>query len=1078
MGLFSTNSKNLNEKYIEKLKHLIKDNSYEIFKENHYEWEINNWDQLSNCEYSPNFEAAGYTWNIKLYPNRHKKDDEEHVSIYLKNLDVENDETLHICSKYIFYIRNSEDYSNMKYETSSFSYFNNIKPVNGISQFINTSDLTIKNEEFNKPLVQNNKTIIGVYIRVYKYNTKKQIVKELGNEIENVDREISGENYFEWEIKNFNKLLNEEKSPEFEAGGYKWKLKLYPNGYNDENKDYVSLCIQIIRNHSDYSCYTINGLSNLEFFNKNNYSKGIPKFIKKAELLNKSTSTRKPLVNNNRLIIGAYIRVYKNSEQDYYEWEISKWRSISNFEYSPKFSLCGYKWKLKLYVTGENDSSEGCISIFLKNLDAEIDNSVYICSSYTFFIRNCDDCTCFYNNGALSNDYSRINYSYGHKNFIRKSDLFKRNNITNKSLVENNKTIIGVYLRVYRNEEEVIKEKHIQQLKEYIDTEEIKGDKIIGEDYYEWKIDNWESLNELEESPEFEIVLILIYLNFIIVGSQSLRSFDKENYRVGYQNFIEQVELFKINKDSIKPLVENGKTIISVYIRVCKYSGKVKYFNTLKSLMVNNINFLDSNEVIDEGQYEWRIGDWDKLNDQAYSPEFMAAGHLWKILLYPNGISNNNNDYVSIFLTNLDIEEKMDSTIDVCVNFIISLRNYKNYSIYKTEPISSLKFYSLKNNQYGYSQFIKQTELFKSAQSSSSLPLIENSKTVISIYIQVYNYNKKDVLPLNINNKYYKSLENLRNSNLSYAQQYNNGPQYASQQLLPLQQSQLLSLSLQMINSPTLSPSMNHNDKSNGSHSLNSANSEANLLPTNISQIQLPSTSSPQIINPQIYQFSSQPSSQDSNNGNPRVSQIQIPATASTVVSPTFSTIQSINSPAFQILLQPSSNIPNSQQEQQQQQQQQQQQINYPLVLSPQLVGPQQYILSIPTSSQNSNLSPSIVVIQLPQSVNMQSPLQYSSQDSNTNPSPIQSQIQSPVPSQLSKQNNIDQQTSFSSMQSPRLTSSPPPIPSPEQSSLKEQSLQPNTKKSLPILSSPSEQDIVRPQPQTSKLPENNQVIL
>jgi len=57
--------------------------------------------------------------------------------------------------------------------------------------------------------------------------------------------------------------------------------------------------------------------------------------------------------------------------------------------------------KLKLYVTGENDSSEGCISIFLKNLDAEIDNSVYICSSYTFFIRNCDDCTCFYNNGGI-----------------------------------------------------------------------------------------------------------------------------------------------------------------------------------------------------------------------------------------------------------------------------------------------------------------------------------------------------------------------------------------------------------------------------------------------------------------------------------------------------------------------------------------------------------------------------------------------------------------------------------------------------------------------------------------------------
>ena len=60
------------------------------------------------------------------------------------------------------------------------------------------------------------------------------------------------------------------------------------------------------------------------------------------------------IYNNNNKTKDSYIKEAKNAirnknnleiiNEDYYEWEISKWRSISNFEYSPKFSLCGYKW--------------------------------------------------------------------------------------------------------------------------------------------------------------------------------------------------------------------------------------------------------------------------------------------------------------------------------------------------------------------------------------------------------------------------------------------------------------------------------------------------------------------------------------------------------------------------------------------------------------------------------------------------------------------------------------------------------------------------------------------------------------
>jgi len=50
------------------------------------------------------------------------------------------------------------------------------------------------------------------------------------------------------------------------------------------------------------------------------------------------------------------------------------------------------------------------------------------------------------------NFYNKYNNSFGLQNFIKNEDLFINNKASNKSLIENNKTVISVYIRIYKYE--------------------------------------------------------------------------------------------------------------------------------------------------------------------------------------------------------------------------------------------------------------------------------------------------------------------------------------------------------------------------------------------------------------------------------------------------------------------------------------------------------------------------------------------------------------------------------------------------------------------------------------------------
>eukprot|EP00833_Pecoramyces_ruminatium_P014215 jgi/Orpsp1_1/1188247/evm.model.d7180000063420.1 len=212
--------------HIKKLKNLIKnDKNLETIGENYYEWEINDWNNYKNSKDDFLFTAGNYEWRISLFTNGYGDEGKGNVSVYIYNKDVQEDDSLNICAKYVISICNYDDYTCSKEKLSSlriFKNYNNNKSW-GFPQFVNINDLFTKNHS-KKSLVENNKSKISVYICVYKYK-KEQYLEGINNikqKSDNKDEELIGENHYEWKIENWEKLSNIENSPVFTFGDFKW----------------------------------------------------------------------------------------------------------------------------------------------------------------------------------------------------------------------------------------------------------------------------------------------------------------------------------------------------------------------------------------------------------------------------------------------------------------------------------------------------------------------------------------------------------------------------------------------------------------------------------------------------------------------------------------------------------------------------------------------------------------------------------------------------------------------------------------------------------------------------------------
>jgi hypothetical protein len=133
--------------------------------------------------------------------------------------------------------------------------------------------------------------------------------------------------------------------------------------------------------------------------------------------------------------------------ESYYEWAIDDWdEAVNEIICSPCFNIGGYRWIIQIYKEGS------AISLSLNNLEKFPFNEEHsIDVRVAFSIRNSNDFSCF---DAASIKYvERINEKTDRiffDNFTYEDNLFIPYKKINKSLIENSRVVIGVFLRIFQ----------------------------------------------------------------------------------------------------------------------------------------------------------------------------------------------------------------------------------------------------------------------------------------------------------------------------------------------------------------------------------------------------------------------------------------------------------------------------------------------------------------------------------------------------------------------------------------------------------------------------------------------------
>ncbi|KAL5757698.1 hypothetical protein ACOSP7_020309 [Xanthoceras sorbifolium] len=171
-------------------------------------------------------------------------------------------------------------------------------------------------------------------------------------------------------------------SDDFEAGGYKWKLWIFPTGDSSVNeKDYISFHLELVETSSlptgwevivNSNFFIFNRLQGKYFSNKDvvefyyhsmNTIFGISKFID----LNTFSSPANGYLFDDTCVFGVEVFVVKNTSKErclsmmeypatyYHTWKVNDFSSLINEKYK----------NIELYPNGNGEGEGNSISIFL-----------------------------------------------------------------------------------------------------------------------------------------------------------------------------------------------------------------------------------------------------------------------------------------------------------------------------------------------------------------------------------------------------------------------------------------------------------------------------------------------------------------------------------------------------------------------------------------------------------------------------------------------------------------------------------------------------------------------------------------
>jgi len=142
--------------------------------------------------------------------------------------------------------------------------------------------------------------------------------------------EIDSYTCFTWRIKDYQSSDKKITSPEFECGGHKWNILLFPTGNsNGQANDMVSIylnygdpkhakegwhvCAQFalaISNPHDPTCYAQSQAHHR--FNNEEQDWGFTRFIDLKKLFVPSDHRSKPVIEDNMTDVTAFVRVFKD----------------------------------------------------------------------------------------------------------------------------------------------------------------------------------------------------------------------------------------------------------------------------------------------------------------------------------------------------------------------------------------------------------------------------------------------------------------------------------------------------------------------------------------------------------------------------------------------------------------------------------------------------------------------------------------------------------------------------------------------------------------------------------------------
>jgi len=297
--------------------------------------------------------------------------------------------------------------------------------------------------------------------------TKEQFVEYIKSIVEEDSHEVLEEKFYEKELDIWNELdSKEEIDLEIETTNYIWNVDIEQRGemicagfYNHTSELYNIKYVVFFRHCEDYSRVVARPY-NLKRVGKSQEGYYLERYFSRDE-------DERKLVENGKIVFGVFLRIFKTEQEEhylnslknliednnqkiiadeYYEYKIENWDKIKHdklvrYVY-PNFNT------LKLQFHNHN----GNICFRLEDYSLYQNHSHYD-ANIILALHNINDITCCHAKSITTTvtHYDEDNYITKFPNYITVEDLYTKNK-SNKSIIENNECMIGLYTRYYEND--------------------------------------------------------------------------------------------------------------------------------------------------------------------------------------------------------------------------------------------------------------------------------------------------------------------------------------------------------------------------------------------------------------------------------------------------------------------------------------------------------------------------------------------------------------------------------------------------------------------------------------------------